>query len=122
MKRTNYIYILRYLATLLVGVVMLGCGKTPAPEDDGEDVWNPLTGDTPVRIRTSVTVPETKVTGTTFDNGDQIGIFGFYHNGSGSTDGSWAAETSADTNVPDYMYNQLMVYNSSTEAWDYTPI
>ena len=29
---------------------MLGCGKTPAPEDDGEDVWNPLTGDTPVRI------------------------------------------------------------------------
>lgn len=123
MKRTNHIYILRYLAALLTGVVLAGCGKTITPEGSGgEDVWNPLTGDVPVRIRTTVSVPETKVTGTAFDGGDRIGIFGFYHNGNGSTDGSWAAETAAGTNIPDYMYNQQMTYNGSTAAWDYSPI
>ena len=125
MKRSNHIYIIRYLAALLAGVALAGCGKTVL-EDNGEDVWNPLLGELPVRIRTSVNAPETKATGTSFDNNDQIGIFGFYHNGSGSTDASWEAETTAGTNIPDYMYNQMMRYNvpsgSTTGAWDYSPI
>lgn len=122
MKKTTHIYILRYLTVLLTGAVLAGCGKTTLDDNGGEDVWDPLTGDTPVRIRTSISAPETKVTGTAFESGEQIGIFGFYHNGNASTDGSWAAETAAGTNIPDYMYNQLMTYNAGTGVWDYSPI
>ena len=118
-SKFNIRYFGRFLTIALGVAALVACEKVT---EDGEDVWNPLTGDTPVRIRTSVTAPETKVTGTAFDNGDQIGIFGFYHNGSGSTDGSWAAETSAGTNIPDYMFNQRMTYNGSTSVWDYSPI
>lgn len=117
-RKLNIRYIGLLLTFALGAAALVSCEKDP---EGGEDVWNPLTGDTPVRIRTSVTAPVTKVTGTAFDNGDQIGIFGFYHNGSGNTDGSWDAETSAGTNIPDYMFNQRMTYNGSTSVWDYSP-
>ena len=97
-RKLNIRYIGLLLTFALGAAALVSCEKDP---EGGDDVWNPLKGDSPVRIRTSVTAPETKVTGTAFDNGDQIGIFGFYHNGSGSTDGSWAAESSAGTNIPD---------------------
>jgi len=97
-------------------LLFAGCGKPVVVDDD----WNPLTGDYPVRIATRLDSPRTKVTSSSFDENDRIGVFGYYHNGSGSTDGSWAAETSAGTNIPDYMYNQLMTLTSG--VWDYSPI
>lgn len=118
-RKLNIRYIGLLLTFALGAAALVSCEKDP---EGGEDVWNPLKGDSPVRIRTSVAAPVTKVTGTAFDNGDRIGVFGFYHNGNASADGSWAAENGAGNNIPDYMYNQLMTYNATTSAWEYSPV
>lgn len=114
-SKFNIRYFGRFLTIALGVAALVSCEKDP---EGGDDVWNPLKGDSPVRIRTSVAAPVTKVTGTAFDNGDQIGVFGFYHNGSESADGAWNAASS----IPNYMYNQLMTYNATTSAWEYSPV
>lgn len=78
-----------------------------------DDEWIPL--QTPVQIVPRVQEPETKApVGDSFANGDKIGVFGFYHDNS-----TWSTDTS---NLPDYMYNQLMTYNATTLAWEYSPV
>ena len=77
-----------------------------------DDEWIPL--QTPVQIATRVQEPETKAPVDAFANGDQIGVFGFYHDNS-----TWSTDPD---NKPDYMYNQLMTYNATTLAWEYSPV
>lgn len=100
----------------VLAVLLAGCGKPAVPSDE----WKPLTGDVPVRFATHLGELDTKVTALGFEEGEQIGVFGFYHNGSGDTDGSWAAETAAGTNIPDYMFDQQVTLGSG--VWEYTPI
>lgn len=78
-----------------------------------DDEWIPL--QTPVQIVTRVQEPATKApVGDSFANGDKIGVFGFYHDNS-----TWSTDPD---NKPDYMYNQLMTYNATTLAWEYSPV
>ncbi|MBO4633828.1 MAG: fimbrillin family protein [Bacteroidales bacterium] len=56
--------------------------------------------------------------GETFAEGDTIVVFGFYHPGSGSTDGSWAGDAS---NKPDFMYDQNVI-KQADGSWAYSPI
>lgn len=57
--------------------------------------------------------------GGDFATGAKIGVFGFYHNGNGSTDGSWSGDGSS--NIPDFMYNQT-VTKQSDGSWSYSPV
>ena len=104
-----------YRLLLLAGLLTAACGKVQT-DPSGPDLWNPLTGDVPVRFASSVKAPETKTTAAYFGNGDQIGVFGYYHDNS-----TWDGETDADINIPDYMYDQCMTYDGSS-AWAYSPI
>lgn len=54
--------------------------------------------------------------GASFATGAQIGVYGFYHDNS-----TWAAETAAGTNKPDFMYDQL-VEKQENGTWTYSPI
>ena len=56
-SKFNIRYFGRFLTIALGVAALVACEKVT---EDGEDVWNPLTGDTPVRIRTSVTAPEAR--------------------------------------------------------------
>ena len=58
--------------------------------------------------------------GGNFATGDTIVVFGFYHPGDGVTDGSWAAENAAGTNIPDFMYDQAVI-KQANGSWDYSP-
>ncbi len=57
--------------------------------------------------------------GADFVAGAQIGVFGFYHDGTDTTDGSWEAD--GTDNIPDYMYNQL-VTKQNDDSWTYSPV
>ena len=59
--------------------------------------------------------------GGNFAAGDTIVVFGFYHDGNGTTDASWAAETAAGTNAPDFMYDQDVIMQESG-SWSYSPV
>lgn len=54
--------------------------------------------------------------GGNFAVGAQIGVCGFRHDG-----GTWASETSAGDNIPDFMFNQLVV-KQEDGSWTYRPI
>ena len=54
--------------------------------------------------------------GQNFAAGAEIGVFGFYHDNT-----TWAAETSAGTNKPDFMYDQLVV-KQNDGSWSYSPV
>ncbi len=87
MKRTTYIYILRYLAALLVGVAMLGCGKIDL-EGDTQKESVPVTFSTYASRATKADGSFVAPGITQFAAGAQIGVYGFYHNGNSNTDGS----------------------------------
>ena len=59
--------------------------------------------------------------GENFATGDTIVVFGYHHPASASADGSWAAETSAGTNIPDFMYDQDVI-KQADGSWTYTPV
>ena len=118
MNRTSYIYILRYLAALLVGVAMLGCGKIDL-EGDTHKESVPVTFSTYASRATKADGSFVAPGITQFAAGAQIGVYGFYHNGNSNTDGSWAADGASNT--PDFMYNQA-VSKQSDASWAYSPI
>ncbi len=47
-----------------------------------------------------------------FKDNDAIGVFAFFLD-----NGEWVPENEA----PDFMYNQAVIYDATTEKWDYTP-
>jgi hypothetical protein len=53
-------------------------------------------------------------------NGGGFGVFAYYTNGNGNTDGAYNPSTS----TPNFMWNQLVEWNSSatTPSWSYSPI
>ena len=107
-------------AAILLGAACLfvACARIDNPGAGPDDEWNELGGDTPVKFTSSLRpVSETKAS-TDFADGTQIGVFGFYHDGNGSNDGSW--ESDGTGNIPDFMYNQLVTKDGS--SWTYTPI
>lgn len=120
-RKLNIRYIGLLLTFALGAAALVSCEKDP---EGGDDVWNPLKGDSPVRIAARLGgLQETKATATAFENGDEIGVFGYYHNGSESADGAWNAASS----IPNYMYNQLMtltppVAPATDPAWEYSPL
>jgi len=90
---------------------LTSCSKRPLEQEDRIPIaftssqWHPL---------------ETKADGDAdFSAGDVIGVFGFYHDGNGSTDGSWSADGAS--NYPDFMYNQA-VTKQSDGSWTYSPV
>jgi hypothetical protein len=54
--------------------------------------------------------------GADFATGAVIGVYGFYHD-----DSTWAADSTAGTNIPDFMYNQA-VTKQSGGGWTYSPL
>ena len=105
--------LLTALAAMLIAV---SCARIEGPDAGPDDEWNELGGDTPVRFVSSLQ-PVTKAS-SDFADGAQIGVFGYYHDGNGSNNGSWEADGS--NNIPDFMYNQLVEKGSS--SWTYSPI
>lgn len=119
MKRTNHIYILRYLAALLTGVVLAGCGKIDLVGDAGRDERIPVTFSTYASRATKADGSFVAPGVTQFATDAQIGVYGFYHNGTDNVDGSWTADGAS--NIPDFMYNQA-VNKQSNGSWTYSPI
>ena len=61
---------------------------------------------------------------TNIPAGKNMSVYAWYHDGTGTTDGSWAADEAADSNIPDFMYDQ-MVTNAGTTAvpaLQYSPV
>ncbi|MBP5636280.1 MAG: fimbrillin family protein [Bacteroidales bacterium] len=54
--------------------------------------------------------------GADFAAGSVVGVYGFYHENS-----TWAAETSAGTNIADFMYHTALT-KQSNGTWTYSPI
>ena len=54
--------------------------------------------------------------GGDFAEGAVVGVFGYYHDNT-----TWAAETSAGTNIADFMYNTALT-KQSDGTWTYSPI
>jgi len=115
--RVKTIYKAKILAVaMLAAAAWTGCTKNT--------VDNPENASVPVYFSTYSSRPISKAgssyiaPGDNFITGHQIGVFGFYHSGSGTTDGAW---TGADK--PNFMYDQLVeCTDGSSHSWEYSPI
>lgn len=104
------------LALAALALLAAACGKIETWEGDPVPVAFSTYARQSTKADASYVAP-----GANFATGAQIGVFGFYHDGNGATDGSWAADQAADNNIPDYMYNQL-VTKQDDGSWTYSPI
>lgn len=53
--------------------------------------------------------------GSNFAVGAVMGVYGFYHDNS-----TWEADSTAGTNIPDFMYNQAVTKDNA--GWEYSPV
>ena len=104
------------LALAALALLAAACGKIETWEGDPVPVAFSTYARQSTKADASYVAP-----GANFAAGAQIGVFGFYHDGNGATDGSWAADQAAGNNIPDYMYNQL-VTKQDDGSWTYSPI
>lgn len=104
------------LALAALALLAAACGKIETWEGDPVPVAFSTYARQSTKADASYVAP-----GENFAAGAQIGVFGFYHDGNGATDGSWAADQAAGNNIPDYMYNQL-VTKQDDGSWTYSPI
>ena len=104
------------LALAALALLAAACGKIETWEGDPVPVVFSTYAQRSTKAHASYVAP-----GANFAAGAEIGVFGFYHDGNGATDGSWAADKAAGNNIPDYMYNQL-VTKQDDGSWLYSPI
>lgn len=104
------------LALAALALLAAACGKIETWEGDPVPVAFSTYAQRSTKAHASYVAP-----GANFAAGAEIGVFGFYHDGNGATDGSWAADKAAGNNIPDYMYNQL-VTKQDDGSWLYSPI
>lgn len=104
--------------TLLTALALVGCAKVDIQKEEQTELRfstysSRLSG---TKAGSSFIGP-----GETFTAGDTIVVYGFYHANSGSADGSWAAETAAGTNKPDFMFDQNVI-KQEDGSWAYSPL
>ena len=100
------------LVAVLAGVAAAGCARIEVEEE----------GLVPVSFTTYGQRTETKANasyvapGADFAAGSVVGVYGYYHDAT-----TWAAETSAGTNIADFMYHTALT-KQSDGSWTYSPI
>ena len=106
-------------AAAVLSLLAVACAKVEVVDDSG---LTPVTVSTygqralGTKAGASLIAP-----GENFAAGDTIVVFGYHHPASASADGSWAAETSAGTNNPDFMYDQNVI-KQEDGSWSYSPV
>lgn len=110
MEKVKYI-----LGILAVGGALAGCAKvsTEEPEAAPVPVSFSTYGQRPLGTKadTSYVAP-----GADFAEGAVISVFGFYHD-----DSTWAADSTAGVNIPNFMYDQA-VTKQNDGSWSYSPL
>lgn len=119
MKNMTKGYTYRSLLGVAMAVVLSACAKVEIAGDGG---LSPVTFSTYAQRSLGTKAGSSLIgAGENFAAGDTIVVFGYHHPASASADGSWAAETSAGTNNPDFMYDQNVI-KQDDGSWAYTPV
>lgn len=101
--------------TLLTALLAVGCAKTdvvggPEPAAVGFSTYA-LRSTAATKAGDSFVAP-----GQNFAQGAELAVYAYYHPNS-----TWAAETAAGTNKPDFMYDQSVV-KQENGSWAYAPV
>lgn len=103
------------LGILAVGGALAGCAKVSS--DVPEAVPVPVSFSTYGQRPTGTKADSTYVApGADFAAGSVISVYGFYHD-----DSTWAADSTAGANTPDFMYAQA-VTKQNDGSWTYSPL
>lgn len=107
LKTAKYI-----LAAVLIGTAGAGCAKTEIEKRDPLPVsFTTYRQRTDTKANASYVAP-----GGDFAEGAVVGVYGYYHD-----NGTWASETAAGNNIPDFMYHTALT-KQSDGSWTYSPI
>ena len=119
MKSRLFIITIATTAALLLN----GCAKDELLTDnptDGKDVLKD--NGTPVAFETTVSLFDADTRAEITSKADlatsHFGVFAYYHDGSGTTDGAYNSSSSA----PNFMYNQEVESADAGVTWTYAPI
>lgn len=100
------------LAAVLISAAAVGCANIDVEDQDKIPVsFTTYRQRTDTKANSSYVAP-----GGDFAEGSVVGIFGYYHD-----NGTWASETAAGTNIPDFMYHTALT-KQSDGSWTYSPI
>ena len=110
MEKVKYI-----LGILAVGMALAGCTKVSTEEPEAQPV--PVSFSTYGQRPLGTKADSTYVApGADFAEGAVISVFGFYHD-----DSTWAADSTAGSNIPNFMYDQA-VTKQNDGSWSYSPL
>lgn len=112
---------------LLLAALLISCAKESSVVDTPE-VKQPVqptqSVQTPIALSAYTAKP---IAGTRADqellaeggipNGKSIGVYAYYHAGSGVTNGAWSASAK-----PDFMFNQQATNNADIDGFSYSPL
>lgn len=115
LRITNWLFLTAALA-LIVMAGISACAKIDGPQL-GDNGWNDLDGDRPIRFSANIATPATKTDQPISPNtpNTTFGVFAFYQTGTAQSTAHWNT-----SRTPNFMFNEDIHYNGS--IYYYTPI
>ena len=119
-----YRHIASWVGFFLLAALLTGCAKESSVVDSPEVKQPTQPAQSPIALSAYTAQPiastradESLLAEGGIPNEKSIGVYAYYHPGSGNTPGAWSASA-----TPNFMFNQQAINNASVDGFSYSPL